>query len=229
MLAEVQSGGEIREAAQGPATAGRVTPVPRIEAARDLATGAVLFREGESKDCIYRIEKGVICLFRSRPGRTAEPVGFAFAGDLVGLGALDRHMWSAQASVETRVSRLPREAAEAIADLAPHVRRRHDEASEREFALLRDDLAARGQREASARLAALLLVISDNNVSEGRCRDVIEDDLSCGLVAGMLELELGTLAQALLELAGRGLVRASEGGALRILDRRGLERLVEGT
>lgn len=226
MLASVQGSCELLAAVPG--SRGTQSGLgPRIDAARELATGAVLFHEGDYKDCVYRVESGVICLFHRDAGR-AEAISFAFPGDIVGLGSLDKHMWSAQASVSTRVCRLPREAVEAIGALTPNVSLKHKEASDLEFALLRDGLVQRS-RPVETRLAALLLVISDTNAGEGRPRDIIEDDLTCGLVAQMLGLDMDSLTQALMELARRNLVRAEPEGRLRIVDRAGMERLVDAS
>lgn len=198
------------------------------DSVHELATGDALYLEGESKSCIFRVEKGVVVFSRLLPGGVAETIGFAFPGDLIGAGALERHMWSAHASLPSRVSRLLPEAAEAIAGMRPDVRKRIAEATELEMELLREHLNGRGRLGIAHRLAALLLVIAAGNAKEGREADVIRDDIACGVVADMLGIEVDELGHGLSELQRRGLVELDEPGALRLVDRAGLERMIEG-
>jgi CRP-like cAMP-binding protein len=73
-----------------------------------LHAGDYLYKEGESRTCVYRIENGVIAVFgrpTSRPGQIIEIAGH---GDYVALGCLEQHTDNAKAVVETTVSCVPR-------------------------------------------------------------------------------------------------------------------------
>ncbi len=71
---------------------------------RTLAAGEMLFREGEARSHVYRVEKGSICLFKQRADGSQDVIEFAFPGDLVGLGYLDNHVSGAQATMETSLT-----------------------------------------------------------------------------------------------------------------------------
>lgn len=73
-------------------------------------------------------------------------------------------------------------------------------------------------------LAALLLSISRNNEYEGRDPHFIPDNLASGFVADLLGLEVHLLADALLALQERGLVRP-KGRALCLTDLSALEMM----
>jgi hypothetical protein len=84
----------------------------------------------------------------------------------------------------------------------------------------------RTHAEPLARIAALLISISRNNVYEGRDPKVMPDSLTSGFVADLLGIEIDDLAAQLMELQRRGLVD-SEGSTLRLKDMAALERLAD--
>jgi len=190
----------------------------------ELAAGDMLFCEDQPKRAIYRVDSGAVCLLRVPSSGRGATLGFAFAGDYVGLGALERHVWSAQASVATVLSRFPLETAACLIEAAPAARWRQDADTALEFAVLRDKLVAQGRQSIAVRLASLLLALSSLNQSEGRSGDVLSDDLSSGAAAELLGVDVAALEGALLQLSRLGCVRAEPHGTLRIVDRAGLER-----
>ena len=83
-------------------------------------------------------------------------------------------------------------------------------------------------RDAMERAAAFFVVVSRNNGYEGRDPAVITDDLSCGTVAGMLGIDIDTLADVLLDFKRRDLVAVTDSGMLRLRDIEALDRLSDG-
>ncbi len=77
-----------------------------------------------------------------------------------------------------------------------------------------------------ARVAALLLSISQNNSYEGRDPTAVPDALTSGFVADLLGVDIATLAGLLVDLRRRGLVECDTGATLRLKDLGGLEELV---
>ncbi len=193
---------------------------------RTLAAGEVLFREGEPRDHVYRVERGSICLFRRRADGTHDVIEFAFAGDLVGLGYLDSHVSGAQATMETSLSCLPRREAEAAALELKTTGPRLTAAIEREVAFLNEARAQVAHPRPIERVAALFVTLARCNAYEGRDPRLITDTLSCGVVAGYLGMSVDELDHWLADLSARGLIEASEQG-LRLKDIDELERLAE--
>lgn len=197
---------------------------------RRLAKGEVLFRAGELRTHVFRVEEGAMCIFTSGADGTADVIEFAFPGDIVGLGYLDRHACSAQANIPATVRCIPRaampapqnktDAAGAPAPLTAAI--------EREVSLLRN-AEARAARlpDVAGRLAALFVTISRCNSYEGRDPTLIADDLKCGVVAGYLDLGVNELAATLRLLEKAGII-AADGPGLRIRDIAALERLADG-
>lgn len=77
-----------------------------------------------------------------------------------------------------------------------------------------------------ARVAALLLSISQNNSYEGRDPKSVPDVLTSGFVADLLGVDIGALAALLVDLRRRGLIECGSNSELRLKDVDGLERLV---
>jgi hypothetical protein len=72
-----------------------------------------------------------------------------------------------------------------------------------------------------------LSCISHNNSYEGRDPAIIPDSLTSGFVADLLGLSISAVERSLIQLQRSGLIAQAEGGALRLLDRRALESLID--
>ncbi|MBA2125346.1 Crp/Fnr family transcriptional regulator [Hyphomicrobium methylovorum] len=192
---------------------------------RELAKNEFLFEANDLKTCIYRVETGGLRITAARPDGTTELVEHALAGDLVGLGFLERHAVSAHAVVHTTVSEIPLSDMEHITHLDPVAKARLDAAVEREFIYRRDSLVRAGQESTTVRLAALLCALSSRNGREGLDSTVLENDLECAVVADYLSVSLDVLALALAQLKMRGLIEPADAGRLQIKDLQGLSEL----
>src|SRR5262245_23056635 len=62
-----------------------------------------LFTEGDSISHVYRIETGALALYRVLSDGRRQVMGFAYPGDIVGLGIDDAYTMNAQAVKPTRV------------------------------------------------------------------------------------------------------------------------------
>jgi CRP/FNR family transcriptional regulator len=192
---------------------------------RTLAAGEMLFHEGEPRSHVYRVEKGSICLFKARADGSQHVLEFAFPGDLVGLGYLDNHVSGAQATIETSLSCLPRSALEPTIE-NPNTKSRLTAAIDREVAFLKDTHARAGRPKALERIAALFVTLARCNAYEGRDPSILTDSLSCGVVAGYLDMSVDDLAHCLTELEALHLVEAAPKG-LRLKNLDELERLAD--
>jgi CRP/FNR family transcriptional regulator, anaerobic regulatory protein len=80
-----------------------------------------------------------------------------------------------------------------------------------------------------ARVAALLVSIARNNGYEGRDPHVMPDTLKSGFVADLLGIDIGSLAEMLVDLRRRGLIDSDASSALRLKDIAKLEALADGS
>ena len=143
---------------------------PRSAPLRAFSSDEFLFRTGDAKTCLYRVNSGAVWLYRNRAEHPV--VDFAFPGDFVGLG-LGIHACCARAVTKTEVNGSPLEAlASAIAN-NPKAQAKLNDAIEREFESLPCRCRHAGRRAPLERLAAFLMCLSRTNADEGRDPTVI--------------------------------------------------------
>ncbi len=192
---------------------------------RTLATGEDLFREGDPRTHVYRVETGAICVYEPQWNGRRAVVRFASPGDLVGLGFFEHHVSTARAMVEARVTCLPHTSMESLVAGNPKAEAQLKQALERELELRRNSLVESGRRNPIERVAAFLVALSQINKREGRDANVIDASWQCGIVADQLELGLDVLARILVEFEKRGLIESCPSRGLRLKDLVTLEGL----
>jgi CRP/FNR family transcriptional regulator len=207
-----------------------VAPVPEDNAVtssganRTLGANEFLFRRGEPRTHIFRLNSGAICLYESRQSDRQSVIEFVFPGNYVGLGFLEKHILTARTLLPSSVSCLPVIETENAIGHDPRARAKLAEAAEREIEARRDELFKAGERHPIERVAALLVTSSRTNSQQGRRPDLIEDSWRCGVIADLLRLDLDDLTAILVELERRGLIETTTGG-LRLKDIAALESL----
>ena len=155
---------------------------------RRLEQGEILFRAGDPKTHLYRVESGCLCVYEPHSAEHRAVVEFTFAGDLLGLGYLENHTRSARAIGETRVTCLPFSAVDRIVEASPRARDQLKQAIDDELEFVRDGLVRSGQRNPIERVAAFFVALSRGNSYEGKIPNIITDSLKCGVVASYLAL-----------------------------------------
>lgn len=194
---------------------------------RSLAAGEILFREGDPRHHVYRIEKGSVCLFKQHADGTRDVIEFVFPGDFVGLGYLDSHISGAQATMETSLTCLPRSAIDGVLERsADSGSPRLAEAIEREVVALNEVKRRSTVAQPRGRVAALFVTLARCNAYEGRDPAIITDSLSCGVVADYLDMTLDELADVLVDFKALRLVEPCAGG-IRLTNIDALEQLTE--
>lgn len=194
-------------------------------AVRSLARNELLFEAGDIKSNVYRVETGALCIYRTRPDLTIEIIEHALAGDIVGMGFLERHAINARATVETTVSCFPLEAVDQLIEDDAHAKARFDDAVEREFIFRRDSLVSSARERPMVRLASFLVAVSHRSREEGGDPTLIDDSVDCGVIADFLGLSVDLLALALMQLEMRGLVETAPRHSLRLKDVAALEEI----
>ena len=194
---------------------------------RNLAAKEVLFRVGDRRTCIYRVESGAICLYDPSLDAERSVVDFAFPGDLVGLGFLETQSYSASAICDCQVRCMPWDQLSSAVAGNPNAQQKLHEAVGKEFELLRTSIVQRGLRYPVERVAAFLVVLSHNNALEGRDPSVIGDCMECAIAADYLGLSVEELGGLLVKLRNRGLIDLCPPKSLRILDIKALQKLAD--
>jgi len=175
---------------------------------------------------LYRVESGALCHAMLWPDNRYEVIEFAFPGEIVGLGQLDKHVSVASALVDTVVSIVPHAelAAELVSDDVLELR--SGAAAEREFNYMRARARQMPERSPVARIASYLLAVVAMNDQDGAPVNFIPDTNANPAIASLLQVDMSVMADGLLQLKKLGLI-APVGGGLRVLDIPGLERLAD--
>lgn len=204
------------------------TPSDADAVTRTLESEDLLFKAGERKTAVYRVESGVICLYDPHWNGDKALLNFIFPGDLVGFGFLERHIFTARAVAPTRVVRLSSSEVDKIVAGEPRQAAKLAEAIEHEFHARRDLLSDPALSKTVERVASLLVNLSCSNVYEGRDPHFIVDCWDCGTIADMLDLTLAEYMGVLVELEARNLIEPVPSGGLQLKDIEALEVLADG-
>ena len=118
---------------------------------RRIEAKEFVFAEGDPATHLYQVETGAVALYKVLCDGRRQVLGFAYPGDLIGLGAQGEHVINAQATKPTRLRCLPLSALSQIAGQDPRLGFRLYEALASELAATRELMLTTGQRSASSR------------------------------------------------------------------------------
>jgi CRP/FNR family transcriptional regulator, anaerobic regulatory protein len=201
-------------------------PVPTVEGREvKVGRGDFLFREGDRKTAVYRLDAGILCVTSRRPSGPPNVVEMLFPGSYVGLGFLEQHIDSAMAVVPSVLTEFVSTAISDLCAASPEARERQAVQTEREFEARRRELMPDSDDLPIRRVAAFLSAMYQMNRHEGRNPEYIAEFLKTGDVATFLDLDVEALGRALAALKHRGLVDRAENGGLILLDPDTLEQL----
>ena len=196
---------------------------PKVMQAREH-----VFFEGDPINHIYQVENGTVCLYKTLQDGRRQIVDFAHAGDFIGLGAGGDHVFSAQAITLTRLRCLPAGALHEIACHNPDIGMQLYRALSDQLLAARDLLLTVGQRNATERLAALLLALSRRNERNGTNHARIALSMTRADIADFLSLTVETVSRTFTKLRQSGIIDLVHSSLVVVKDRHALEQLAAG-
>ncbi|MGI9404598.1 MAG: helix-turn-helix domain-containing protein [Hyphomicrobium sp.] len=199
------------------------TATPRLLQAREH-----IFFDGDPKDYVYQVEKGAVCLYKTLPDGRRQIVDFAYPGDIVGLSTLKTHVFSAQAIALTRLRCLAVGLLEEMARNDPRVGVQLYQALSDQLLSAHDLLLTVGQRNATERLAALLMALSRRNERGGADPERVALPMTRADIADFLSLTIETVSRTFTKLRQSGFIDLAHSSLVVIRDRRALGRLATG-
>jgi len=187
-----------------------------------------VFAEGDPTTHVYRVETGAVALYKVLTDGRRQVMGFACAGDLVGLGAQDEHAMNAQAIKPTRLRCLSVSALRRFADHDPTVGYKLYEAMARELAQTRDLMLTTGQRSAIERVASFLLAFARRNERSGQDNADIELPMTRADIGDFLGLTIETVSRTFTKLKMMGMIELPQSNRVKLLDVDELRRVANG-
>lgn len=198
------------------------TPSRRLDAKEHV------FCEGDTAKHIYRVEGGLICIYRMMPAGRRQVVDFAFPGDIVGLGATREHSTSAQAIRPTRLRYLPSSTLSELMLCDARLSVRVYETMAEELRAARELLLSVCQRSAAERLAAFLLALVRRNERKGLDTETLDLAMTRTDIADFLGLTIETVSRTFTKFRTSGLIDIAQCTAIAIVDYDGLQALAAG-
>jgi CRP/FNR family transcriptional regulator len=187
-----------------------------------------LFTEGDSISHVFRIETGALALYRVLSDGRRQVMGFAYPGDIVGLGTDDAYTMNAQAVKPTRVRCLSITALRQSAASDPGLGMKLYEAMARELAATRDLMLTTGQRSAAERVAGFLLAFSRRNQRNGQDGTCIDLPMTRTDIGDFLGLTIETVSRMFTKFKLMKLIELPHSNQVKLLDIAHLAELAEG-
>lgn len=188
----------------------------------------LLFAEGDPASHVYRIETGAIALNKVLADGRRQVIGFAYPGDLIGLGVEGEHVMNAQAVKPTRVRCLPVSTLRQSIAEDPALGIKLYEALARELAATRDLMLTTGQRSAVERVASFLLAFSRRNRRIGQDPKSFELPMTRTDIGDFLGLTIETVSRTFSKLKQLGLIELPCSSRVKLLNIGALQGLADG-
>ncbi len=186
-----------------------------------------VFAEGDPTTHVYRVETGAIALYKVLADGRRQVMGFAYPGDLIGLGAQAEHVMNAQAIKPTRLRCLPVASLRQSADRDPMLGFQLYEALAKELAATRDLMLTTGQRSATERVAGFLLAFSRRNERNGQDAACFELPMTRADIGDFLGLTIETVSRTFTKLKMLGLIELPQSSRVKLMDIAELQHLAE--
>ena len=233
--ADTEIGTEIVHSRSGHAVSRR-RPVATDSLAQRLTSGAVrtydakehVFREGDAASHVYKVEVGHVCIYKMMSDGRRQVIDFAYAGDLIGLGAMGEHAANAQATTRTRVRSLSLATLHQVIRDDSRLGLKLYEALSRELLASRELLFTVSQKTATERMASFLVALSRRN--ERNNEDPLEFVLPMTRndIADFLGLTIETVSRTFTKFRTEGLIDLAQSVLVTIVDPEALAALAEG-
>ncbi|MEW6645427.1 MAG: helix-turn-helix domain-containing protein [Pseudomonadota bacterium] len=166
-----------------------------------FAPKAMLFEQGAVAGNLFNVTEGVVRLYKSLPDGRRQIVGFALAGDFLGLALMDRYGVTAEAVTQVKACRFTRAAFLTYIDDKPHLLRRLHEFAGHELSLAQDQMLLLGRRSAEEKIAAFLLNLQTRYARIGSASVTIPLPMSRQDIADHLGLTIETVSRTLTKLS----------------------------
>ncbi len=204
----------------------------RLEALAQTITlerGAVLLREGEPATGVFNVTSGSVRLSKLLPDGRRQVLGFAFAGDFLGLERGETYGWTAETLEPATVCAFSRRRFDALIaerrDLETALLARASQA----LALANAQILLLGRKTALERVASFLIRLPDCDPVRAGAPGQVRLPMTRSDIADYLGLTLETVSRTLSRLKKNGVVSQHSLSELSVADPARLATLAGGT
>jgi CRP/FNR family transcriptional regulator len=195
---------------------------------RKLAPHEHLFHEGDRERSIYRIERGLVRLYKLLNDGRRQIISFRFPGDILGSDTLSEQYCSAEAVTEVTLRSLSREDAHRRMEKEPSFSSELIDLLSQELANTRSQITVLNRRSAIEKLAAFVLDLARRQTAKSAGGNQINLELTRTDIADFLGLTVETVSRNLTKLRQRKIIDLPHIHTLIILNKERLEELASG-
>lgn len=190
---------------------------------RKLEAKEHVFCEGDPRIHVFRIEEGVVAVYKTLPDGRRQIIDFAYPGDLIGLGMLGEHVLSAQTTSRAKVRCLSVAALERAAETDAGLALKLYKSVSQELAATRNLLVTVGQRSALERIANFLLML--HRRAGESAGSIVTLPMRRSDIADLLGLTIETVSRTLTKLRTMGVINVVHGTTVHLRNLKRLEEL----
>jgi CRP/FNR family transcriptional regulator len=191
---------------------------------RHLAAHEHAFFEGDKESHIYRVEAGLMRLYRLLSDGRRQIIAFRSAGDVIGIGSQGKQFCSAEAVTPVTLRSLPLSVAHRRMREEPLFQSEYMNLLTNELAEARQRLAMLNKRSATERVAGF---IADHS-RRSRHADQVELQVSRTDIADFLGLTIETVSRTLTRLRNQHIIETPYAQSIIIIDFDRLDDLANG-
>jgi CRP/FNR family transcriptional regulator len=192
-----------------------------------LPKGRILMAEGERSQYFFNISAGYAKLYKDMQDGRRQVIGFVSAGSFIGLGALDRYSFTAEALDEVQFCRFERRRLRNLFTRFPALELNLLAATCNELVVAQAQMLLLGRKTAIERLATFLIGWADPSMPIG-APDSIVLPMGRGDIADYLGLTIETVSRSLTLLRKRGVIALDGEHNITIVNPASLRAVGEG-
>jgi CRP/FNR family transcriptional regulator len=188
---------------------------------------ATLFQQDEPARHVFNVTHGTVRLSKLLPDGRRQIVGFAMAGDFLGLALADRHGFTAEAVDHVVACKFPRQDFVDLVDAKPHLMKRLHSFTAHELSLAQDQMVVLGKRNAEEKIATFLVQLRNRIARLEPVTVHVSLPMSRQDIADYVGLTLETVSRTFSKLVkSRDIVIVPDG--VRLLNTARMENLAAG-
>jgi CRP/FNR family transcriptional regulator len=165
-----------------------------------------LFWEGDSAEYIYKVVRGVVCLYKLLPDGRRQVARFCCAGDLLGLGQRAAYQYTADTVTPVTLIRVRRADLDAELETNTGLRNELLAAVSDELRAAQDQLVLLGRKSAIERVASFIAAMAEQSLRQGDNAQIVDLPMTRVDIADYLGLTHETVCRAFSQLKVQGIL-----------------------
>jgi CRP/FNR family transcriptional regulator, anaerobic regulatory protein len=203
------------------------TRCPHQPGLRKVAANETLWCEGEERSHIFIVRSGAICFSRMLPDGRRIVLGFAYPGDIIGIGS-DFHYCDAQTVQMTRLEAIPAASFKRAVFEDPGLGKQATAAVNQALDAAYQHVVVISKLSANERLASFLMALSSRNEAHGLSPLSVVLPMRRVDIADYLGLTIETVSRTFTIFKNTGLIAMDQANIIVFKDIRKLRTLASG-